>query len=84
MVKEETWSVSLDRANAFFRAQEDVTWMYDGCYLFGSCRIFLTELQPKNMGIWASKRIRIRLEGEAEDVSTIYHRFFIQFLTAGG
>ena len=41
-------------------------------------------LKPKGMGVWAAKRIRIRMEGEDADVESIYHRYFIQFLSTGG
>ena len=46
MIKEETWSVSLPRAKAFFREQQDVTEESAGVYLRGTCRITLTELKP--------------------------------------
>jgi hypothetical protein len=36
------------------------------------------------MGVWAAKRIQVRMEGETEDVEDIYHRYFIQFLSTGG
>ena len=84
MLKEETWSVSIQRARAFLRDQEDVTEESSNVYLFGSCRITLTELKPKGMGVWAAKRIQIRMEGEDADVETIYHRYFIRFLSTGG
>ena len=84
MVKEETWSVSMQRARAFFREQSDVTEENANAFLYGSCRIELTELKPKGMGIWAAKRIKVRMEGEDADVDNIYHRFFIQFLSTGG
>ena len=84
MIKEETWAVSIQRARAFFREQGDVTEESMNCYLFGSCRITLTELKPKGMGVWAAKRITVRMEGETEDVEEIYHRYFIQFLSTGG
>ena len=84
MVKEETWSVPLQRARAVFRAQEDVTEESSDVYRFGSCRIVLTELKPKGMGVWAGKRIKVRMEGEDIDVEQIYHRYFIQFLSTGG
>jgi hypothetical protein len=35
------------------------------------------------MGIWASKRIHLRMEGEDADVEEIHHRFFIRFLSQG-
>ena len=84
MVKEETWSVSIQRARAFFRDQEDVTEENINTFFFRSCRITLTELKPKGMGVWAAKRIRVYMEGEDVDVESIYHRYFIQFLSTGG
>lgn len=84
MLKEETWSISIQRARAFFREQEDVTEESANVYIFGSCLIQLTELKPKGMGVWAAKRIKVHMEGEDADVETIYHRYFIQFLSTGG
>lgn len=83
MIKEETWSVSLDRAKSFFREQADVRET-GGMFYYKNCRIELTELKPKGMGIWAAKRIRLKMEGEEGELSAIYHRFFIQFLSTGG
>ena len=59
MLKEETWSISIQRARAFFREQEDVTEESANVYCYGSCRIQLTELKPKGMGVWAAKRIHV-------------------------
>lgn len=84
MIKEETWSVSLERALKFFRDQNDVVTEAPNYFRFASCCISLKELKPKGMGIWAAKRIQVRMEGEDADVSEIYHRFFIQFLSTGG
>ena len=84
MLKEETWSISIQRARAFFREQEDVTEESANTFVYGSCRIQLTELKPKGMGVWAAKRIQVRMEGEDTDVENIYHRYFIQFLSTGG
>ena len=84
MVKEETWSISIQRARDFFREQADVTAESSNCFTCRSCRITLTELKPQGMGIWAAKRIRIHMEGEDPDVENIYHRYFIQFLSTGG
>ena len=84
MLKEETWSVSIQRARSFFREQPDVTEESSNTFLYNSCRIALTELKPKGMGVWAAKRIQIRMEGEDADVEAIYHRYFIQFLSTGG
>ena len=84
MMKEEIWSVSIQRARAFFREQEDVTEESINVFVFGSCRVTLTELKPKGMGVWAAKRIQVRMEGGEADVEAIYHRYFIQFLSTGG
>ena len=84
MLKEEIWSISIQRARSFFRDQEDVTEDDGNNYRYRSCRIRLTELAPRDMGFWAAKRIQIRMEGEDADVENIYHRYFIQFLSAGG
>ena len=84
MIKEETWSVPISRVRTFFREQEDVGEESANQYTFGSCRITLTELKPKGMGVWAAKRIRIHMEGDDTDVENIYHRYFIQFLSTGG
>ena len=84
MMKEEIWSISIQRARAFFREQEDVTEEGPNDFSFGSCRIRISELKPKGMGIWAAKRIQLHMEGEDADVEAIYHRYFIQFLSTGG
>lgn len=84
MLKEEIWSVSAERARAFFREQADVTEESLNIYVYKSCRASITELKPKGMGIWAAKRIKVSMEGGDEDVSGLYHRFFIQFLSTGG
>ena len=84
MIKEETWSVSIQRARSFFREQADVTEENMNQFTFNTCQIMLTELKPKGMGVWAAKRIKIHMEGEAPDVENIYHRYFMQFLSTGG
>jgi len=84
MLKEETWAVSIDRARKFFREQEDVAEHTCNTFSFRSCHVTLTELKPKGMGVWAAKRIRVRMEGEDADVEELYHRYFIQFLSTGG
>ena len=84
MMKEEIWSISIQRARNFFREQENVAEEGLNDFAFRSCKIHLTELKPKGMGVWAAKRIQVRMEGEDADLETIYHRFFIQFLSTGG
>ena len=84
MVKEEIWSVSMDRARAFFRSQQDVLEQETNLFSYKSCSARITELKPKGMGVWAAKRIKLCIEGEEEDLGEIYHRFFMQFLSTGG
>ena len=84
MLKEEIWSISIQRARSFFREQEDVAEEGINDFCYRSCNIHLTELKPKGMGVWAAKRIQVRMEGEDADVENIYHRYFIQFLSTGG
>ena len=84
MMKEEPWGIAVDRARAFFREQEDVQEESRNLFIFHSCRVTLTELKPKGMGVWAAKRTKVNMEGEDQDVEDIYHRFFIRFLTTGG
>ena len=84
MMKEETWGIAIDRARAFFREQEDVREENGNLFHFNTCRIILTELKPKGMGVWAAKRTRVQMEGDEPDVEEIYHRVFIRFLTTGG
>jgi len=84
MLKEEIWSIAIVHARDFFRKQPDVAEESANCFVYGTCRIELTELKPKGMGIWAAKRIKLRMEGGEEDTAAIYHRFFIQFLSTGG
>ena len=84
MIKEEIWSISIQRARNFFLEQEDVTEEGENSFSFASCRIDLTELNPKGTGIWAARRIQVRMEGDDADAEHIYHRFFIQFLSTGG
>ena len=84
MVKEEIWSVAASRARNFFRSLEDVTEESANVFLFGSCRVTITEMKPRGMGVWAAQRIRVNMEGEDADVEKLYHRFFMQFLSTGG
>ena len=84
MMKEEIWSISLPRACDFFRRQKDVAEDASYSFRFRCCRITLAEASPGSVGPWTVPRCRIRVEGDDEDAETIYHRFFKQFLSAGG
>ena len=84
MVKEEIWSVPIERARGFFREQPGAVEHTPDVYQCGSCQIRLTRLEPAGVGIWSSKRIRLYLAGEDAEAAALYRRFLIQFLTAGG
>ena len=84
MVKDEIWSISVQRICAFFRRQEDMCEVDPSVFLFHSCRITLSELEPNKIGPWEISRTRIHIEGEEADTESIYSRFFNQFLSAGG
>ena len=84
MVKEEVWSVPIGRVRKFFLSLHDVSELEEDVFSFGNCRISLSALPPSGGGMWAVSRTKLCLEGEAEDVTQIYHRFFLQFLSAGG
>lgn len=81
MIKEKIWTVPLHRAAAFFREQEDVTEERTNVFLFRSSRITIAEVKAAGMGMWATKRIKVTMEGEDADVEAMYHRFFVRFLS---
>ena len=84
MKKEEIWGVSIQRVREFFLAQPDVSEVSANSYTFQSVRITLEELEPANNGIFSARRTRLVMEGPEEEVKIIHHRFFLQFLSAGG
>ena len=83
MLKEETWSVSIQRARSFFREQPDVTETETG-FQFAQCKIRLQPCSGQLMGKWEQQRTIVILEGPDADTDRIYRRFFLHFLSAGG
>ena len=83
MRREEIWNVSLNRITAFFDGQQDITKTTAG-YQYQDCHITLTALPSKEAARFAMPRTQVVFEGSDAAVSAIYHRFLIQFLTAGG
>ena len=84
MKKEEIWGVAIDRARSFFCSQPDVSEAAWDAYTFRAVCITLDDLEPANNGIFSARRTRLVMEGPEEEVKVIHHRFFIQFLSAGG
>ena len=83
MVICENWAVSLDRATRFFRSQPEVISEGNG-FRWGNCRITLTEQAGLMMGRFPIARTEIRIEGPESEAKAVYHRFYLQFLSAGG
>ena len=83
MRKDEVWAVSPEKIEAFFRQQPDVAETGRE-FRYAACRIVLTALPPRGEGFWNIPQTRIVLEGPEQDLSTIYRRFFLRFLSAGG
>ena len=82
MRREENWAVDEGRIRAFFIAQPDVTQTKDG-FTFGGCQIRLIPVSRQLLGKW-QHRTTVIMEGSDADVSRIYQRFFLRFLSAGG
>ena len=82
MRREENWAVAESRIRAFFAAQPDVTQTAEG-FAFGACQIRLIPVSGQLLGKWQQRTIVI-MEGPDADVSRIYQRFFLRFLSAGG
>lgn len=59
---------------------------FDGtCYRYGGCRIAVEPLPDRLLGgRWPMPRTQVVFTGEDADTKTIYRRFFLQFLSAGG
>ena len=83
MEYKETWAVSLERIERFFREQPDVESAADG-FEYKSCRIALTALPPRPLGPVKVPYTRVEMRGGDEDTETIHRRFFLRFVSAGG
>ena len=83
MRREENWAVDEGRIRAFFVAQPDVAQTEDG-FTFGGCQIRLIPVSGQLLGKWQQQRTIVIMEGPEVDLSQIYQRFFLRFLSAGG
>ena len=83
MVIDENWGIPVERARAFFRAQPEAAER-SGRFFWGGCVITLTPDEDMLAGRWTIPRTQIRFEGPEKDVQAVHHRFFLQFLSAGG
>lgn len=83
MIRSELWAVEYARLESFFRSQSDVHPATEG-FRYGSCEIRLEALSNRQMGGLSFPQIRVTFHGEEKDVNSIYHRFFMRFISAGG
>ena len=83
MRREENWAIEEGRIRTFFAAQPDVTQTAEG-FVFDGCQIRLIPVSGQLLGKWQQQRTIVIMEGSDADVSRIYQRFFLRFLSAGG
>ena len=82
MTINENWAVSSERIAEFFDEQTDVLFC-GGVYKYSDCTITLTPVTG-NTGTIPVLRTQVCFEGPEEQVTAIYKRFFLRFLSAGG
>lgn len=83
MRREEVWAVDERRIAVFFREQPDASPTESG-FAFRGCRVTVTALEPRRMAGMALPQTRVAFEGEDASVISIYRRFLLRFLSAGG
>ena len=83
MRKDEVWAVEPKQVLSFFQDQPDLEKTETG-FRFAACQITLTALPRKGEGFWRIPQTRVVIEGPDADANTIYRRFFLRFLSAGG
>ena len=83
MRKEDIWAVDSGRIRTFVQEQPDITQTESG-FVFHSCRVSVTALEPRRVVSMALPQTRIVFEGEEASVIPVYQRFLLRFLSAGG
>ena len=83
MRKAEVWAIDENRISAFFREQPNSSPAESG-FSFGDCRVTVTALEPRRMAGMALPQTLITFEGEEASVISVYQRFLLRFLSAGG
>lgn len=82
MMIKETWAVSQKRIDEFFLSLDGVQKCED-TYTYKGCTVTLTETAGQ-LGSIPIPRTQLVIDGNEEDVSDLYKRFFLRFLSAGG
>ncbi len=83
VIVDKNWAVSITRVREFFDSQPDVQAIDDG-YRYKDCQITLTEVPLEQQGPVRLPRTQLHINGPDAEAEHIYHRFFLQFLSAGG
>lgn len=79
---DEIWGIAFSRVSAFFASQNDVEKTGSNSFKFNNTCIELKALPDKSLGSMRVSQTRVIIRGlEAEE---IHHRFYLQFLSAGG
>ena len=83
MILDENWAVAPDRVRAFFAALPGAEATENG-FLVEGCQVRLTAIDGQLLGKWAMQRTRICIEGPDDAAKSLYRKFFLRFLSAGG
>lgn len=79
---DEIWGIAFFRVSAFFVSQNDVEKNGHCSFIFKNTGIELEPLPDRLLGSIRVSQTRVIIHGpEAEE---IHHRFYLQFLSAGG
>ena len=79
----EIWALDEARLRSFFDAQIDVT-PQDAGYQFLHTAITFSPVPPNPQARFQPKRTEITFDGPPSEEQTIYRRFFLCFVSAGG
>ena len=80
----EIWSISAERIEAFFLAQDDVRRQGNDRFSYGECEIRVSPLPLRRVGNFRFPQTRVEFDGPEPDAAEIRRRFVLQFISAGG
>ncbi|MCR4606756.1 MAG: hypothetical protein K5771_03410 [Oscillospiraceae bacterium] len=81
----ETWSISAERVRYFFSRQgSDACQIENDIFSYGLCKILITPLPPRQVGILCFPQTMVEFIGPEPDITYIHRRFVLQFISAGG
>lgn len=80
----ETWGIEFQRIFDFFAGQPDIDYAGDGMFHYKNCHIYIKQLPDSQIGSLKLPKTSLEIDGAETDAKTIYQRFFLRFLSAGG